>query len=449
MKRRLALALLLLPHLAGAAELGRPVLSSEEFARRFTASYGFLSQREPQVTEIEIALLSKVSPMIEASPALARNMIESLLADGKPVSAAFNQVLGNLYYTARLWSEAETNYREAIRKFPDFQRAWNSLGTLLIEQDKYAEAGAALARSIELGANDAHSYGLLGYALLRTRELVAAEVAYDMALLRSPGNIRWLEGKARILSDSGRHAEAIAAARELLQSDPGNVEYWRLQANAHLAQGENDAALRSLEVTRLLGRVNGDTLYLVGNLYAKREMPEQALGAYLAALELEPNRAPTLLLGIARNLLGQNEVELARRLLTTLNPDTGAWSLQELIQHALLQGRVAEHDKDAGGAIAAFERALDLDPLNVECLFRLSQTHADGGARDKARYYLGRIKDDANYEYAAHLFLSRLLIDEGKFIDALAPLRSALRLKPTTELESLYNQVRVAAQISG
>ncbi len=446
--KRVAVLITLLAVPAGlvAAELGKPDLHSAEFARRFAASYGVLSSREPQISDLESAVLQKLAPMIASSPDQAQSALESVLADGKPVSAAFNHVLGNLYFTQHDWKNAETQYREAIRKFPDFQRAWNSLGTLQMERDDYEAAAESLAHAVELGSNDAQTYGMLGFALLQLKRYVASEVAYNLALLRDPTGVRWLEGKARILSEIGRHAETLAATDELLRKDPENLEYWRLQANAQIALDRPLEAARSLEIARSLGPLDGGALFLLGNIYLKEGMAEHALDAYLAAIDLQPQTAPGNLLRVAQSLIGQNQFDLARRLLATLQTDGGSWTPKDELERMMITGRIAVHDEKADAAMESFGKALELDPTNSECLYRLAVLQAEQGGADKARYYLEKIHGDSSYEYGAQLYLAKLDVGESRFQDALTALRAAYRLNPSAEVEALYNRVRVAAE---
>jgi tetratricopeptide (TPR) repeat protein len=429
-----------------AADLGRPDLDDPEFAKRFSASYGFLSSREPQVTAIESTLLEKLAPLVAEQPDQARAMIEDILTNSRGVSAAFNQILGNIFATTEDWAPAEAQYREAIRKFPDFQRAWNSLGSLKMQQGDYPAAAQALGRSVELGAADTQTYGMLGYALLQQRDYVGAEVAYNLALVRDADNLRWLEGKARILAESGRHAETIAAVDELLRQQPDNVEYWRLRANAALGLGRDTEAARDLEIARQLGPLDANALYLLGNLYLRQDLPEHALDALLAAIRVLPDPEPSILLRVAHSLLNQQQPALARRLMDLMPAAGESWARGDRVRHALLQGRIALEEKKSDAAIAAFTTALDLDPLHAECLYRLAVVEAEQGRPDRARLHLERIKGDLNYEYGAQLFLAKLLVLEHRYAAALPYLRAALRLRPTMEIENLYHRVRVAAE---
>ncbi len=431
--------------MAAGAELGRPNLRDEEFIKRVSGAYGVLSEREPQINTLESALLVKIAAMMQENLEHARGMVESLLADGKPLNPVFNQLLGNIYLAERDWPRAESQFREAIRKFPDFQRAWSGLGTLQMEINRFQEAADALARSVELGASDAQTYGMLGYALLQRRQLAAAEAAYDLALLRAPGSIQWLEGKTRILAEQGRHAEVVSATDELLEKDPGNVEYWRLQANAHLALGHPLETIRCLEIARNVGTLDAGALHLLGGSYLNEGLPDRALDAYLAALRLEPRTAPPRLLQVAQTLLGQDQFDLARRLLATL-PAEAAWSERQRVFLDILRARIGLHDGEAGAALALLEGALARDPLNAECLYRVAMIHAEHGRPEEARVYLEKVRDNPTYEYGALLALARLLIDQNQLQEALTSIRGAYRLKPSAEVEDLYSRVRVAAQ---
>ena len=426
------------------AEIGKPDLSPDEFIRRVTASYGILPDREPPLTEGEIVILEQLAPMIKATPQLVVTALTTMQLDGRPMSATFEQVLGNLYATEGAWDKAEEAYRRAIQKFPDFQRAWNSLGSMKMEQEDYPEAAKALARSVELGASDAQTYGSLGYSLMQLEQFAAAEVAYDMALLRDPANIRWFDGNARILSEAGRHEETIAAVDELLKLNPTDKEYWHLQANAYLALEDLTATARNLEIARQVGGIDASSLYLLGNIYLKRDMSRLAFTAYLEAMELSPATAPAVVLGAGRTLISRQRFDLAARLLDAVVDQMDDWPAEEQVKRRLLTGQLAEHGLDLTKARHEYEKALEYSPLHPEALFRLARVLAESKDVARAEFYLDKIKGDATYEYAAQLYLSRLRIEDGRYAESLEPLRKAMRLRPSGEAENLYNRIRVA-----
>jgi len=427
-----------------ADDMGSPDMSDEEFFRRVTGQYGLLPDREPPLTEGEFALLERLAPMIQNSPQMVISALTNVLVDGLPLSATFDQMLAGVYVAAEEWTQAEEAYRRAINKFPSFQRAWNGLGSMHMRLGLHAEAIKSLSQSIELGASDAQTFGLLGYALLQEGKFIAAETAYDTALLREPDNIRWLEGKVRIIAESGRHAEAIAAVSELQKQNPTNPEYWRLQANAYLALEDLSGTARSLEIARLLGPSNADALYLLGSVYMRQDLPTLAFDAYLAAMELEPAASPGLILAVARTLLARHRYALAERLMEAAAERIVSWPAVNLVDRHLVLGQLAVQRGDLVAARGEYEKLLEFKPLHPEALFRIARVLIDLKESERAEYYLVKVRGDVAYEYAAQLYLARLRIEAEHYEEALAPLREAMRLRPGSEAENLFNRVRAA-----
>ena len=81
-------------------------------------------------------------------------------------SAALDFTLANLYVQANDYPKAVAQYRQAIRKFPDFQRAQMNLGVVLIQLNQHVEAQKELVRTLELGGENGNIYGLIGYCHL-------------------------------------------------------------------------------------------------------------------------------------------------------------------------------------------------------------------------------------------------------------------------------------------
>ena len=192
-----------------------------------------------------------------------------ILSDGTPVSAAFNHALGNIYYEAGEFLNAEIEYLASLDKYESFQRAWNGLGLTRFRQDDFDGALKALGKSIELGANDASTYGILGYCHLNKGNLKSAEVAYDLAILSDPSNTEWTEGLAQIYMETERFQEARRVFEQLSREYPEDEEYWLLQANVWLSMDEPLKTARCLEIARRIGKIDAEAMFLLGNIYLK------------------------------------------------------------------------------------------------------------------------------------------------------------------------------------
>ena len=62
----------------------------------------------------------------------------------------------------------------------------------------------ALVKSIELGDTSPDTYGTAAYSHLRVGNLMAAELAYNAAVMLEPNNIEWIEGKAQAMISGKR-----------------------------------------------------------------------------------------------------------------------------------------------------------------------------------------------------------------------------------------------------
>ena len=170
-------------------EMGKPDLFGPEFQKRFTASYGVLEDREPELQELEIVLLEEIGPMVEENPEFAKSMLEGMLGDDSEATATFNFILANLYFNGDAIESAMEEYDLAIGKYPAFRRAWKNLGLLKVRNGDYEGGLKALVRCVELGDTSPDTYGSAAYSHLRVGNLMAAELAYNAAIVLDPNNI--------------------------------------------------------------------------------------------------------------------------------------------------------------------------------------------------------------------------------------------------------------------
>ena len=166
--------------------------------RIINESNSFLKEREPEMTAEEYALYEKVVSMLATKPDFALRLLEGMMSDKETPSPAFQFILGNAYYSAGQNDKAETSYRQAVERYPNFLRAWNNLGILYHTTERYAEAAKCFSKSVVLGDRDATTFGLLGYDLEREGNIVSAEMSYMEALAAAPDNDEWKEGLLRI-----------------------------------------------------------------------------------------------------------------------------------------------------------------------------------------------------------------------------------------------------------
>ncbi|MDA7868734.1 tetratricopeptide repeat protein, partial [bacterium] len=191
--RSLCLFSLAVPSLfAQALKVSPEWFRTPEFRKKFVGSYGFLPKVEPKVDQEEAAFIAELSEILSAqrykeaeTRLLAfikerKNPVDPEV-EAKDVSAALVFTLGNLYYQNGRTAEAESAYKTAIKRFPEYRRAHKNLALLYARSDRMTLAKPHLIKAMELGDADHLSYGLLGHAMLAEEKALAAEAAFRQA----------------------------------------------------------------------------------------------------------------------------------------------------------------------------------------------------------------------------------------------------------------------------
>jgi len=426
--------------------MGKPDLYGEAFQKRFTASYGILSEKEPPLSELEVEILEKLAGIMRVDNAYAQTFLESMLSEDKPVSATFNYLLGDLYFENDKYFLSEAEYKNAIEKFPDFQRAWTNLGVLKLRAGDTDSALVALVRAVELGDQSPQTYGMLGYCHFEEGNLKSAEVAYDQAMLSQPDNLDWLEGKAQVYLKSGRFAEAAAMQDELIARRPDSVPYWLAQTNAFVESGDLKGAVRNLEIVRGMGHENFEILNLLGSVYLKLGMPGMAASSMLEALARAGSEQLAELAEGSKRLLAHGEIESARELFEGLQRRASELEGEGRADLLFARATLLREEGDLTGAIEALQEAEQLDPMDGQILLNLARLYDENGQRDKAYLVLRRAQDDPDSQYNALMLRAKLFIEDRRFDDAKAALSQAMRRRSSEAVQDLYARVEQAAR---
>lgn len=183
---------------------------------------------------------------------------QAIQAGENPTLAWYN--MGNAWYQLDKKIEALTSYRMAVTEAPDFAQGWKNLGILYHEMEDHAACIAALEHARRFGVKDRTTLTLLaisykalenyGQAVVLLEQVLQQDssfqegwlLLFDIAqtlgdtcealaqLEHYPltGN-RYYEVsllRGRILSEAGRHTEALAVFRECVRSQPERPQAW-------------------------------------------------------------------------------------------------------------------------------------------------------------------------------------------------------------------------------
>ena len=416
-----------------------------DFIKSFTGSYGFLTGAEPKVSDKEIELLREVFDLIKVQPALAIQHLHKNA--GTDASAAFDFVLGNLQFQAGALPEARRAYETAIKKFPNFRRAYKNLGLVLVQAGDFDAAIPVISKALELGEIDGRAYGLLGYGYFKAGRYYPAEAAYRQAILMQPDVRDWKVGLASCLLETARHGDAIALFDTLIAETPGQADYWLLQANALIGAQQPGRAAQNIEFVRCLGQADTATLNLLGDIYMNLQAPDLALDAYLAAADLAGDKDLHSAIRAAELLTRAGNNDEAIAMLAKINQRfAGKLDRGQQLKLLTIEAKNARASGDQKRALELLEQIVERDTLNGEALIELANHYAGEGDLARATVRFEQAAKIADTERPALVAHAQTLVRAGDYPKALPLLRRALQLRSDPHLETYTARVERAAR---
>jgi len=127
-------------------------------------------------------------------------------------SAELLNDMGYNYYLMDELVEAETCFRESIKKDPDYKAAQNNLGLALGQQGKFEESYAVFSRV----GNEAQAHANMAYVYAQHRHLDQAKAHYLKALGHDGGNKAAAEGLLQVAGAVDRAKQAIDEANTVV-----------------------------------------------------------------------------------------------------------------------------------------------------------------------------------------------------------------------------------------
>jgi len=421
-----------------------PILNDPEWRKRFMGSYGFLSGAEPDIRPTELEMLREVIDLMKVNPAAAATMLEQNLDVNS--SAALDFVLGNLYFQNGDQTKAILHYNDALQKFPDFRRVHKNLGLLRVQQGDFTGALNNLSRAVELGDRDGRNYGLMGYCYINLENYFAAEAAYRNAILQQPDTRDWKLGLARSLLSMEHYKDAAALFGGLIDEDPQDVTSWMLQANAYLGMEQPLEAAVNLETVRALGKAQGTSLVLLGDIYMNAGMPELAKSAYLAAIEKDGGATQFETAYRAANLLIRSRAHSeAEEIVASIDERyAGKLSQEDELELLTLKAKLARAQGRDQEAAQLLTSIVERDGTRGDALLELAAYHHEHGDPARAILLVERAQKLDAFEYQALLDHAQFMVSEKDYARASALLRKALEIKYEARVERFLARIELA-----
>jgi tetratricopeptide (TPR) repeat protein len=326
---------------------------------------------------------------------------------------------------------------------------------------KAAAAGAGSSQSSGTSAaakepNRAQAYYHLALAAVyeddaisegHSDEVNQAIEQYKLALNADPGSAELSDDLAGLYFRVGRVHDAEAMARALLKNSPGDMEAHRLLGRIYLRQlgeGENggssasssnqvlDQAIAEFEQIVALDPKSVEDRMVLGQLYTVKHLPEKAEAEFKTAQAIEPE-SEDVVLNLARLYAESGDVQHAVKTIEAV-PHDGRTPKMEFMLGALY-----DQLKQPKDAIAAYQRAEDLEPGDLQTMDALAAALLSGDQLDEAlkQYKAIAEADPENSEALVHI--AEIERRQGKYEEALATIRKARKIDPKS-LEAGFNE---------
>jgi tetratricopeptide (TPR) repeat protein len=270
---------------------------------------------------------------------------------------------------------------------------------------------------------------------------------YKEALNADPGSAELNNALADLYFRTGKIRDAEATARGLLKNSPDNIGAHKLLGRIYLRQlseAQNavssaspngnalDQAIGEYEKIVSLEPTDVEDRMVLGQLYTVKHQPQKAEDQFRIAQSIEPD-SEDVVLNLARLYAESGDIGHAAKVLEAV-PESDRTSKMEF---AL--GAAYDQLKRPKDAIAAYERAVDIEPGDPRTMGALAQALLNDDQLDEAlKQYQDMAEADPDNS-STLIHIAEIQRRQGKYEDALATIRKALKKDPTS-LEAGYNE---------
>jgi tetratricopeptide (TPR) repeat protein len=322
--------------------------------------------------------------------------------DKYPEDERARQTLAFAYQGRQEYQKAVDELKKAIELNPNFSTAYNSLGYAYRPMNKNAEAEEAFKKYIALVPNDPNPYDSYAELLMKTGRFDESIAQYRKALSIDPHFTNSHYAIAGNLMYQGKHPQALAEAQKLAnaaRNDGDRRLVFFTKALVYADQGKFDLAQRELEKQFAFDSKLKDPAQMaqdvsgIGLILIEAGKPDQAQKRFQQALDIEANSTLSseakqdAKLAHHYNL---GRVALAKNDLATAKSEAeeyrkGAEEKQNdfrIRQAHELAGMIAIKEKNFDQAISELEKANQQDPYVI---YQIAVAYAGKGDQAKAQ----------------------------------------------------------------
>ena len=280
------------------------------------------------------------------------------------------------------------------------------------------------------------------------QELITRAIEeFKLALNADPASPQLNLALADLYFRTGHTREAESTVRELLKSAPENVDAHKLLGRVYLralSEGQSarppaspaglalDQAIAEFEKIVALEPRSVEEHMVLGQLYTVKHDAKKAEEQFRTAKAIEPD-SEEVVLNLARLYAESGDYDHAAKEIEAV-----AVADRTVKMEAAL-GAAYDQLKRPKEAIAAYQRAVDMEPGDLRTLEALAQALLIDNQLDEAikQYRELAAQDPENVGALVHI--GEIQRRQGKYEDALATIRKARKINPK-DMEAGYNE---------
>jgi tetratricopeptide (TPR) repeat protein len=281
----------------------------------------------------------------------------------------------------------------------------------------------------------------------RSEFVTRAIEEYKLALNADPGSAELNEALADLYFRTGKVHEAEVTARGLLKTSPDYIEAHKLLGRIYLRQlGEGqtpvsaalpagnvlDQAIAEFEKIIALQPKSVEDRMVLGQLYTVKHDSKKAEDEFKTAQALEPD-SEEVVLNLARLYAESGDLQHAVKVVEAVPVNDRTPKMEFAL------GAAYDQLKQPKDAIAAYQRASDMEPGDLRTMEALAQALLNNNQFDEALKQFKQLAEADPENAGALVHISEIQRRQAKYEDALATIRKARKLD-SSSLEAGYNE---------
>src|SRR5581483_11237121 len=292
----------------------------------------------------------------------------------------------------------------------------------------------------------AHMYEEMVTAYGRSDLAAKATEEYRLAIEADPSSEFLTSALAELYVKTGRIADAVREAQDIIKRDPKNLEAHKLLGRIYLrslgdmpgGSGSNNILKLAIDQYEEITKLDPDSVddhLLLGRLYRLNNDLQKAEGELKTAIKLDPNSEEAV---TTLAMLYTDEGDTARALKVLSSIPDSARSAK--LYSAL--GAAYEQRKDYKSTIGAYKHAIVLDRDNLDAIRGLAENEMNDGQFEAALQQYKVIADSNPEDAQTYVRMAEIYRRQGKYDEALENLKRADTLVPDT-MDVPYNMAAV------